>query len=54
MEYPRSEHVKRITKKGIIVKPLDELLRAYINLLYEELRHQIGKKAWRRIMPHDL
>ena len=40
IEYPRPEHVDRISKLGINVQPLDDLLLNYLKLLKKELEER--------------
>jgi hypothetical protein len=45
IEYPRPKHKKRIEKTEIVVRPLDDLLREYINLLKGELEEHGGNEG---------
>jgi hypothetical protein len=37
IEYPRKEHAERINKQGVIVQPLDDLLKEYLRLIKKEV-----------------
>ena len=38
IEYPRPEHVGRITRMGVEVLPVRQLLRDFVDLLYKDLK----------------
>jgi hypothetical protein len=45
IEYPRPRHIERMKGKGLVTKPLDDILRDFVKMLEKELAESGGKEG---------